>query len=164
MYSIISLITVLKRRGTYTTAGRKSGPQAVTCSAQGATTWAAAAFMYRACIPAREWTLASHWRALPSQACTRANGGCARLRVPTLEVGKLFFLTISLISFFSDTMWVILAVVGEGTMQLTQQLSHLSDLGSIPPPAALTPNPFTQQRSHSTADVQVQQQFEHLSI
>lgn len=61
-------------------------------------------------------------------------------------------------------MWVILAVVEEGTMALTQQLSHFSDLGSVPPPAPLTINPFIQQRSHSTADGQVQQEFEHLSI
>lgn len=69
---------------------------------------------------------------------------------------------------FVDTMWVILAVVEEGTMALTQQLSHFSDLGSVPPPSPVTMNPFNQQqqqqRSHSTSDVQVQEQFEHLSI
>lgn len=64
----------------------------------------------------------------------------------------------------SETMWVILAVVEEGTMALTQQLSHLSDLGSAPLQSVDPMNPFVPQRSHSSADVQVQQQFEHLSL
>lgn len=46
-------------------------------------------------------------------------------------------------------MWVIVSVVEEGTMALTQQLSHLTDLGSSPPSTLGSYNPFIQQRSHS---------------
>lgn len=44
----------------------------------------------------------------------------------------------------------IMTVVEEGTMALTQQLSHFNELGSAPqqPPQAIY-NPFVPQRSHT---------------
>lgn len=44
-------------------------------------------------------------------------------------------------------MWVIVTVVEEGTMALTQQLSHMTELGSSPP-QEMNHNPFVPQRSH----------------
>lgn len=44
-------------------------------------------------------------------------------------------------------MWVIVTVVEEGTMALTQQLSHFSELGALPP-INVPNNPFIPQRSH----------------
>ncbi|KAJ1525902.1 hypothetical protein ONE63_009091 [Megalurothrips usitatus] len=47
-------------------------------------------------------------------------------------------------SYFGDVIWVILTVAEGGTLALTQQLSHLSDLGASPPPAVPHMlNPFT---------------------
>lgn len=66
-------------------------------------------------------------------------------------------------------MWLLLAVQDEEsttvTRQLSHQLSNLSELGSVPPPSLPT-NPFLPQRSHSivSPDVQVEQEFERLSI
>lgn len=48
---------------------------------------------------------------------------------------------------YSDPMWVIVTVVEEGTMALTQQLSSFSELGASPP-AHVAYNPFIPNRSH----------------
>ncbi|KAH1022692.1 hypothetical protein HUJ04_012051 [Dendroctonus ponderosae] len=45
-------------------------------------------------------------------------------------------------SYFGDPMWVILTVVEQGTIELTEQLSHFSELGAIPPLVPQVPNPF----------------------
>lgn len=46
-------------------------------------------------------------------------------------------------SYFGDVIWVILTVAEGGTLALTQQLSHLSDLGASPPLHGSHPlNPF----------------------
>lgn len=42
----------------------------------------------------------------------------------------------------ADVIWVILTVAEGGTMALTQQLSHLSELGSPPRAEETTLNPF----------------------
>ena len=47
----------------------------------------------------------------------------------------------------ADPMWVIVTVVEEGTMALTQQLSSFSELGASPQPE-VAHNPFIPQRSH----------------
>lgn len=44
-------------------------------------------------------------------------------------------------SFFGDVMWAIITVVEEGTMDLTQRLSHFSELGAFHPTNIAT-NPF----------------------
>lgn len=47
-------------------------------------------------------------------------------------------------SYFGEVIWVILTVAEGGTLALTQQLSHLSDLGASPPPnVPHTLNPFS---------------------
>ncbi|KAJ3665810.1 hypothetical protein Zmor_001286 [Zophobas morio] len=50
-------------------------------------------------------------------------------------------------AYFGDPMWVIVTVVEEGTMALTQQLSSFSELGASPQPE-VAHNPFIPQRSH----------------
>ncbi|RZC40084.1 C6orf106 -like protein, partial [Asbolus verrucosus] len=50
-------------------------------------------------------------------------------------------------AYFGDPMWVIVTVVEEGTMALTQQLSHFTELGASPA-TQVTHNPFIPQRSH----------------
>ena len=42
----------------------------------------------------------------------------------------------------TDVIWVILTVAEDGTMALTQQLSHLSELGSPPRLGDTNLNPF----------------------
>ncbi|XP_030751774.1 protein ILRUN [Sitophilus oryzae] len=51
-------------------------------------------------------------------------------------------------SYFGDPMWVILTVVEQGTIELTEQLSHFNELGAIPPLAPQVPNPFIRQTLH----------------
>lgn len=46
-----------------------------------------------------------------------------------------------------DPMWAIVTVVEEGTIALTQQLSHFNELGAVPPSVPVH-NPFVSQRSH----------------
>ncbi|XP_059480983.1 protein ILRUN [Neocloeon triangulifer] len=46
-------------------------------------------------------------------------------------------------SYFGDTIWVVITVADGGTLALTQQLTHLSDLGSSPLGMSNVPNPFT---------------------
>lgn len=48
-------------------------------------------------------------------------------------------------SYFGDPLWVIATVVEEGTIALSEQLSHLSELGS-PPTVPIPVNPFGQPR------------------
>ncbi|KAJ8941754.1 hypothetical protein NQ318_001348 [Aromia moschata] len=50
--------------------------------------------------------------------------------------------------YFGDPMWAIVTVVEEGTIALTQQLSHFNELGATPPPT-VTHNPFLSHRSHT---------------
>ncbi|KAL1491588.1 hypothetical protein ABEB36_012163 [Hypothenemus hampei] len=45
-------------------------------------------------------------------------------------------------SYFGDPMWAILTVVEQGTIELTEQLSHFNELGSIPPLVSQVSNPF----------------------
>ncbi|XP_060523624.1 protein ILRUN [Cylas formicarius] len=51
-------------------------------------------------------------------------------------------------SYFGDPMWAILTVVEQGTIELTEQLSHFSELGAIPPLPSQVLNPFVPHRSH----------------
>ncbi|KAF5294645.1 hypothetical protein FQA39_LY02777 [Lamprigera yunnana] len=93
------------------------------------------------------------------------NLGAGPLQVTILEPGEATFLTLRMISpatpgiyqskwrlctssgsYFGDPLWAIITVVEEGTMALTQQLSHFSDLGSSNLSAVLM-NPFVQPRS-----------------
>lgn len=39
-------------------------------------------------------------------------------------------------------MWAIVTVVEQGTIELTEQLSHFNELGGIPPVFFQVPNPF----------------------
>ncbi|XP_044258652.1 protein ILRUN [Tribolium madens] len=92
------------------------------------------------------------------------NGG--RVPVPALKPSEDTHLTVRMTSppspgvyqskwrlctekgaYFGDPMWVIVTVVEEGTMALTQQLSSFSELGASPP-AQVAYNPFIPQRSH----------------
>ncbi|KAG5884873.1 hypothetical protein JTB14_025037 [Gonioctena quinquepunctata] len=50
-------------------------------------------------------------------------------------------------AYFGDPMWAIVTVVEEGTIALTNQLSHFNELGASPPPSN-SHNPFVPQRSH----------------
>ncbi|KAK5650699.1 hypothetical protein RI129_001728 [Pyrocoelia pectoralis] len=50
-------------------------------------------------------------------------------------------------SYFGDPLWAIITVVEEGTMALTQQLSHFSDLGSSNL-GTVSINPFIQPRAN----------------
>ncbi|XP_065352987.1 protein ILRUN [Cloeon dipterum] len=45
-------------------------------------------------------------------------------------------------SFFGDTIWVVITVADGGTLALTQQMTHFSDLGA-PAPRVEAPNPFS---------------------
>ncbi|CAH1131514.1 unnamed protein product [Ceutorhynchus assimilis] len=45
-------------------------------------------------------------------------------------------------SYFGDAMWTILTVVEQGTIELTEQLSHFNELGAIPPLEPQVTNPF----------------------
>ncbi|XP_050308788.1 protein ILRUN [Anthonomus grandis grandis] len=51
-------------------------------------------------------------------------------------------------SYFGDPMWTILTVVEQGTIELTEQLSHFNELGAIPPLMPQVPNPFVPHRLH----------------
>jgi len=91
--------------------------------------------------------------------------GAGRVLVPCLEPGDGALLSLQMTSpvepgmyqskwrlctpsgsYFGDPLWAIITVVEEGTMALTQQLSHLSDLGSSPVGSAPL-NPFVQPRA-----------------
>lgn len=52
-------------------------------------------------------------------------------------------------SYFGDTIWMVVQVDQGGTLALTQQLSHLSDLGTPIPQEAPRPNPFSPQMATS---------------
>ncbi|XP_066247249.1 protein ILRUN isoform X1 [Euwallacea similis] len=51
-------------------------------------------------------------------------------------------------SYFGDPMWAILTVVEQGTIELTEQLSHFNELGAIPPLMPQVPNPFVPHTFH----------------
>lgn len=93
------------------------------------------------------------------------NLGADRLEVSCLKPGTSTFLNLEMTSpvqpgmyqskwrlctpsgsYFGDPLWAIITVVEEGTMALTQQLSHFSDLGSSPV-GTVPVNPFTQPRT-----------------
>ncbi|CAH1107334.1 unnamed protein product [Psylliodes chrysocephalus] len=50
-------------------------------------------------------------------------------------------------SYFGDPMWVIVTVVEEGTIALTNQLSHFNELGALPPTSNAY-NPFSPHQIH----------------
>lgn len=91
--------------------------------------------------------------------------GAGPLQVPCLEPGGGTYLTVRMTSpathgiyqskwrlctssgsYFGDPLWAIITVVEEGTMALTQQLSHFSDLGSSNL-STVSFNPFIQPRT-----------------
>lgn len=102
----------------------------------------------------------------PPGCCLRFSGGdqlCAAERVPVRPVGPGCTLDLSVEmvspqqpgiyeskwrmstpsgSYFGDVIWVILTVAEGGTMALTQQLSHLSELGASPRMDETNINPF----------------------
>lgn len=45
-------------------------------------------------------------------------------------------------------MWAILTVVEQGTIELTEQLSHFNELGAIPPLLPQVSNPFVPHNIH----------------
>lgn len=94
--------------------------------------------------------------------------GCGRVPVPCVQPGEATHLIVTLKSpskpgiyqskwrlctpkgaYFGDHMWLFFTVLEEeGTRQLTQQLSHFSELGaSLVSPNIVAHNPFTPQRS-----------------
>ncbi|KAJ3627482.1 hypothetical protein MTP99_014856 [Tenebrio molitor] len=99
--------------------------------------------------------------------CSDGNNlGGERVNLPAVKPFEDTYLTVHMISpavpgvyqskwrlctekgaYFGDPMWVIVTVVEEGTMALTQQLSSFTDLGASPPPQ-VAHNPFIPQRSH----------------
>lgn len=90
------------------------------------------------------------------------NFGGTRVQLPALQPGQGTHFTIEMTSpsvpgiyqskwractpsgsYFGDPMWAILTVVEQGTIELTEQLSHFNELGSIPPLVPhQVPNPF----------------------
>ena len=95
--------------------------------------------------------------------------GAEALQVPCLEPGAGTFLNLRMTSpavpgtyqskwrlctssgsYFGDPLWAIITVVEEGTMALTQQLSHFSDLGSSNLGTVPT-NPFIQPRTNGNS-------------
>ncbi|KAJ9584172.1 hypothetical protein L9F63_021469 [Diploptera punctata] len=102
----------------------------------------------------------------PPGCCLTFSGGdrlCADERIPVLSVspGSTMDLSVDMVSpqqpgiyeskwrmstpsgsYFGDVIWVILTVAEGGTLALTQQLSHLSDLGSSPRMDETNINPF----------------------
>ncbi|KAI4457580.1 hypothetical protein MML48_7g00016522 [Holotrichia oblita] len=90
--------------------------------------------------------------------------GDTRKMVPCLHPGESTFVTVDMVSpssagvyqskwrlctpagtYFGDPVWAIVTVVEEGTMALTEQLQHLSELGSQPS-STVQVNPFTSHR------------------
>jgi len=102
----------------------------------------------------------------PLGCCLRFSGGdrlCAADRIPVEPVspGCTIDLSVDMVSpeqpgiyeskwrmstfsgsYFGDVIWVILTVAEDGTMALTQQLSHLSELGAPPRLGDTNLNPF----------------------
>lgn len=92
--------------------------------------------------------------------------GGNKVPVPCLQPGEGMHLSVNMIgpsvpgtyqskwrlctpkgAYFGDPMWAIVTVVEEGTIALTQQLSHFNELGG-PQPSIPAHNPFVSQRSH----------------
>lgn len=90
--------------------------------------------------------------------------GDTRKVIPCLHPGESTFITVDMVSpstagvyqskwrlctpagtYFGDPVWAIVTVVEEGTMALTEQLQHLSELGSQPS-STVQVNPFTSHR------------------
>lgn len=102
----------------------------------------------------------------PLGCCLQFSGGdqlCAAERIPVRPVGPgcTMDLNVDMVSperpgiyeskwrmstpsgsYFGDVIWVILTVAEGGTMALTQQLSHLSELGASPRLDEMNLNPF----------------------
>lgn len=95
------------------------------------------------------------------------NFGGTRVALPALQPGEGTHLTIEMTSpsvpgiyqskwracthtgsYFGDPMWAILTVVEQGTIELTEQLSHFNELGAIPPLVPQVTNPFVPHMLH----------------
>lgn len=106
----------------------------------------------------------------PAKCYAQCSDGCnlggEKVPVPSLDPGEGVHLSIDMVSppipgmyqskwrlctpkgsYFGDHMWVIVTVVEEGTIALTNQLSHFNELGA-PPPSANTYNPFSPHQIH----------------
>ncbi|CAG9827605.1 unnamed protein product [Diabrotica balteata] len=94
------------------------------------------------------------------------NFGADRVHVPCLDPEEGYHLVVDMVSptvpgiyqskwrmctdigtYFGDPMWVIVTVVEEGTVALTNQLSHFNELGALPPPTS-NYNPFSPHQIH----------------
>ncbi|KAJ8979587.1 hypothetical protein NQ317_019475 [Molorchus minor] len=94
------------------------------------------------------------------------NLGGSRVYLPCLQPGEGMHLSVNMTgpsvpgiyqskwrlctpkgAYFGDPMWAIVTVVEEGTIALTQQLSHFNELGALPP-STYSHNPFLPQRLH----------------
>ncbi|KAJ8922043.1 hypothetical protein NQ315_008683 [Exocentrus adspersus] len=75
--------------------------------------------------------------------------GGNRVPVPSLQPGEGMHLSVNMTGpSVPDPMWAIVTVVEEGTIALTQQLSHFNELGALPSPTS-GHNPFIPHRTHT---------------
>lgn len=133
-----------KRLGTSATRGPKAGQWGVTFSAPMVTLLGPNESICRLFSLVRALMWLSACKVPLFRESIRASGGRVLLQALILEVLRsgshgaesLYFLL------FLDPMWVILTVVEQGTIELTEQLSHFNELGAIPPLVPQVPNPF----------------------